>query len=1522
MVIFIRHIDMVLRIHNLLVALFCAWAFGAAAHGGGQHGIPKTIAKQKFTENKGQWVNQIRFEAAMPNGKLLLENNAFYYFLYDANDISKIDHPGHTKDGAITVNGHAYKTTFQNANSLVNVNGRNSSTHYFNYFLGNDPKHWAGKVKQYEQVYYEALYKGVDLSVYANEQVPLKYDFIVAPQAEVNQISMRIDGADALRLKNNALQIVTSVGTVTEQKPYAYQIIDGKKVEVNCEYVLNGNELTFAYPKSYNKNYALVIDPNVVFSTYTGATADNWGYTATYDNQGAMYVGGYVNAFPPNGSFYPTTLGAFQTIWGGGTGGNSGNGNGIAFACDMGISKFSSDGTQLVYSTYVGGTDNETPHSLVVDNAGNLIIYGVSYSADYPTSQNAYDKTVNGLGDIVVTKLTSDGAALLGSTFVGGSADDGINFDPGEFTAGKLKRNYGDQNRGEVNIDLADNIFVASCTKSSDYPVSIGALQSTFGGIQDGCMFKLNADCSQLIYSTFIGGSEDDACYSLDLGVNGTLYVAGGTMSTNFPTTTGALHSTYRGGLYDGFLAHINVDGTQLLQSSYIGTSGNDQIYFVKLDNLGDVYCVGQTTGQYPVFNAPYSNPNSGQFILKTNPALSTTVYSTVFGSGSGSPNISPTAFLVDTCQNVYVAGWGTNSGSFAGFANNMFNMPLTADAFKTTTDGTDFYFFILSKNAQNILYGSYFGGNGAIEHVDGGTSRFDKRGVIYQAMCAGCGGNSLTPTTVGVWSPTNQSNNCNLLGLKLEFNLAGVAVEIDASPRATGCVPLTVQFDGTVTNAVTYLWNFGDGNTSMQQNPLHTYTDTGTYTVMLVGIDPNSCNVSDTAYLEVEVRDDSLTANFLPDLVVDCDSNKVALAADNYATTKYDWSMGDGTTYSTDSIIHYYNAPGKYTISLIVSDTSKCNLVDTFQSEITIPEKIEADIGLNITNGCVPLSIAFTGSGLPTSSYNWNFGDGGVSTAKNPTHVYTQQGQFTVRLIVTDSLSCDLVDTVFSNVTVIDSSANADFNFSRFFYGCDSVDVTVWSTYQGEESELWDFGDGTTATTDTATHRYTQAGSYTITHYITDVDQICKPIDTFSIVISLEPLNSFPLVPDTGGCLPLTATFIGNSQLSTTDYIWYFGDGASAVGDTVSHTYTTTGLFNVMMLAADTNACVGLDTSYATIEVIDDFVTADFSVSILNDCDSLLRVDLTNNSVNTVTNFWDFGDGTFSNNVNETHDYTVPDSYTITLIVEDTNRCHPRDTFSRVVRLKPNTSIDFNVFDVCRGTQNEFTNLSNPNAQFTWAFGDGVSSNLFAPSHTYASPNTYNVRLIMVDTSTCNVFDTLIKTIEVFPQPIAGFNLLKDTFRYETPVQFSNNSIQYENLLWSFGTGDTSTETNPVYTFLSINTQTVCIRAYNEVCADTFCRDIFILFESLIGVPNAFSPNGDGVNDVVKVEGKGIVTLSFRIYNRWGEKVFETTDQSIGWNGIYKGTLQEMEVYTYALEATLINGQTIPLKGNITLLR
>jgi gliding motility-associated-like protein len=196
-------------------------------------------------------------------------------------------------------------------------------------------------------------------------------------------------------------------------------------------------------------------------------------------------------------------------------------------------------------------------------------------------------------------------------------------------------------------------------------------------------------------------------------------------------------------------------------------------------------------------------------------------------------------------------------------------------------------------------------------------------------------------------------------------------------------------------------------------------------------------------------------------------------------------------------------------------------------------------------------------------------------------------------------------------------------------------------------------------------------------------------------------------------------------------------------------------------------------------------------------------------------------------------------------------------------------------------------------------------------------------VQLIIVDTSTCNVRDTAEHSFIVYAQPVADFILTNDTFKFEKPVTFQNNSINYDHLLWNFGDGDTAVdETNPVHTYESIYNKLVCITAYNSTCVDTTCKNIFIIFTPLIGVPNAFSPNGDGINDIVRVEGRGIVELTFRIFNRWGELVFESHDVHDGWDGFYKGQLQEMDVFTYTVDAVLINGQRVPLKGNITLLK
>jgi gliding motility-associated-like protein len=946
-------------------------------------------------------------------------------------------------------------------------------------------------------------------------------------------------------------------------------------------------------------------------------------------------------------------------------------------------------------------------------------------------------------------------------------------------------------------------------------------------------------------------------------------------------------------------------------------------VYFVKLDKAGNVYFVGQTNGAYPVSIGVYSNPNSGQFIAKVTPNLSSHIYSTVFGNGNGAPNISPTAFLVDTCENVYVAGWGASSGSFGAFSSDISNMPLTPDALQSTTDGTDFYFFVVNKNAQNLLYGSYFGGNGAIEHVDGGTSRFDKRGVMYEAICAACGGNSLTPTSPGVWSPTNHSSNCNLLGLKIAFNLAGTHVQVDAHPRATGCVPLTVQFSSLGSTTQNLHWYFDDGASSTLANPLHTFIDTGNFHVMLTGYDSTACNITDTAYIDVFVRDDSLVANFNPSIGVNCDSNLVTFTSHNYPSTTYFWTLGDGTFSTGDSIIHSYPGPGTYNITLVITDTTKCSLRDTFTNSITILPRVRAQFTMSDSSGCIPLTVNFNGQANATAHYAWDFGDGGTANIAAPSHTYTTADTFRVQMIMIDSASCNIADTAYSRVITIDSSADGDFIFSRIFYSCDSVRVTAWSTYVGEEAELWDFGDGTQSTSDSVTHLYTNGGTYTIIHVITDTDVVCRELDTARIVISLQPLHISVSIPDAGGCLPFTGTFVGNSPLVTTDYLWTFGDSTSTMGDSVLHTYNVTGVFPVIVVAIDTNACIQTDTAFGQITVIDDSVHADFQINVLNDCDSNLVISLANQSTNALQYNWSFGDGTFSTQQNENHTYHLAGTYTVTLIVTDTNRCHPVDTLSQDVTMLPNSNVDFTVLNACYGTQTQFHNLGNPNAQFFWNFGDGNSSTQYSPPYVYGSAGNYTVSLIMVDSTSCNVRDTAFHDVTVFEQPIADFTTTGDTFKFEKPVLFTNASQHYTHLFWDFGDGVTANdEESPVHTYETIYGMTICLMAMNDACADTICKDIYISFKGLVGVPNAFTPNGDGINDVVKIEGAGIVDLVFRIYNRWGEKVFETHDKNEGWDGIYKGELQEMDVFTYAADATLINEQVVHLKGNITLLR
>lgn len=1168
---------------KLTISAFLFFAFGAKAQG-----------YIEFTENKGQWDKAILFDATIGNGKVALTKTGYKILQYDANDYAKYGGHNHQHDNEKKmVKGHVWNVNFIGANPNFKVVSTKPLEGISNYFLGNDPSKWASGCKTYTTVKYENVYDNIDVQFYTSNQT-LKYDIIVKPGGDVNKIKLQYEGVDKLsKGKNEELLVETSVGKFKELAPYTYQLQDFAKKTISSGYKLDGNLLTFRLA-AFDPKQTLVIDPTLIFSTHSGSTSDNWGFTATYGPDETFYGGGDVRA---NG--FPVTAGAFQ--------GSFGNGE-----TDIAIIKLNQNGTSRIYATYIGGSGAEQPHSLICDPQGNLIIAGRSNSPNFPRTAPVFG--AGGGYDIFITKLNATGTALIGSIEIGGNGDDGVNIETTRSARNSLQYNYGDDGRSEVNIDASGNIVLASCSRSNNFFTTPGALQSTFGGSQDAVFVKTNPNLSNIIFSTYFGGSGDDAAYVVNVKPDdGNIYFAGGTGSANLPgNSAGTVQPANAGGI-DGFIAEVNPSGTAILKTTYIGTPQHDQIYGIQFDKFNFPYIMGISLGNWPVINSAYSNAGSHQFIAKLEKDLSAYIYTTKFGTSSSQTNISPVAFLVDRCENVYVSGWGGSLGG-NGYSNAGTNgMPVTTDALDPTTDGRDFYYFVLEKNGASQLFGSFFGGTQSAaqlsEHVDGGTSRFDPKGAIYQAACASCGGlqsnNSTSPGypgTTGSWSQNNRSSNCNLGMTKIRFNLTGVGADLRASDT-TGCMPLTVDFSDAFLNAVSYEFNFGDGSPTIataNTNITHTFSTPGIFRVRMIAIDLNSCNLRDTSYKTIRVRNDRATVSFVSSKQPPC-----------------------------DNLTYFY------------------------------------------TN----TSVAPPGKPFSNNSFTWDFGDNtGVPNA-------------------------------------------------------------------------------------------------------------------------------------------------GTAQ--------------------------------------------------------------------------------------------------------QTKTYATAGTYTVSLLLKDTNYCNAPFRKDTLLRLSPFVKADFALNNGCQPFTTTFTNNSQAGSTFEWTFGDGGVSTANSPSNTYNTPGTYTVRLVANDPNTCNFTDTMRKSITIFPKPNADFSFSPTIPITNTPTQFTNLSTDANRYRWIFGDGDSSTLTNPLHQFVKTGSFNTCLYASNQFgCLDTICKTVEAIVEPLIDVPNAFTPNGDGLNDFVIPRSFGIQTIQFRVFNRWGQMIFETNQRNVGWDGKYKGQLQPLEVYSYTLNAVFFDGQKVSRSGSITLLK
>lgn len=1063
-------------------------------------------ANLEFVENKGQWDKSIKFKGIMNNGSFFLTETGFTVLQSKPEDLEKmadffhgVSHitaqntaaksviPDKGKKG-ITVHSHAYNVSFLNAQTPV-ISGDKPLNTYNNYIIGNDPSKWKGNCRIYQAITYQNIYPGIDIRYYTNKG-KLTYDIIVHRGADLSRLAMKYDGADELQVKNEQLVIKTSAGETRELAPYAFQLVDGVKKEVGCRFKVAGKIVQFVMD-GYSKSSELIIDPALIFSTFTGSTADNWGYTATYGADGSFYAGGVV--FNREGNF-PVSPGAFSTAFNGGV-----DDEGIG-PYDIAIMKFSSNGVNRVYATYLGGNGNEQPHSLVADAQGNLVIAGRTNSANYPTTVT--DLT-GGKYDIILTKLNAAGSALVGSRKIGGSGADGVNIKPKYPAPGveSICRNYGDDARSEVILDNSENILVASNTQSVDFPASAGAFQKTFAGKQDGVIIKTNPDLSKILFSSYLGGSGNDAAFVLTINpADNNIYIGGNTDGTDMPgDKTNTLYPASQGGETDGFVSIINSNGSALLKTSYIGTADNDMLYGIQFDKFNYPYIMGTTTSNsWPIVNAAFSQSKGKQFIAKLKPDLSAYEYSTVFGSGANNPNISPIAFLVDICENVYVSGWGGDvDGNYPN--SGTAGLSVTPDAIQPTTDNSDFYFFVLERNAAAQLYGSFFGQSGGRgEHVDGGTSRFDRNGVIYQAICANCTGGVTFPTTPGVWSPSNGSSNCNLAAVKIAFNLAGVISSIRASINGvardtSGCVPLTVDFTDTLAAGKQYRWNFGDGSPEVETTVpsiSHTFNEVGTYQVRLISVDSDKCNIADTAYTNIKVRTDKVNPGFTPQKLPPCESanyqfintSYVAASGRTFTNTSFTWYFRDNTppvTASNNTVTHAFPGVGMYTVKLVLTDTSFCNAPDSIEIPLRIAANLKAQFETP-ASGCAPYLAIFKNISEGGSQFYWNFGDRVTSTEASPEHLYAVPGTYRIKLRAVDSGTCNITDTTGMTIAVSDNPT-ASYSFTPN-PPQENTPVNFLNNSIAATRYLWEFGDGETLSAtsqEPISHIYNATGNY-----------------------------------------------------------------------------------------------------------------------------------------------------------------------------------------------------------------------------------------------------------------------------------------------------------------------------------------------------------------------------------------------------------------------------------------------------------
>ncbi len=583
-----------------------------------------------------------------------------------------VDFLVHHGQAVTTFSGTTATTTSGGARATLTLAGADPSAFtgqdrlpsVTNYFVGNDQAQWHPDIPNYQRLVAQDVYPGIDLRYYGTAS-QLEHDFVVRPGADYHDIAFTVAGGAQLDEAGN-LVLGAGEGGLRLNAPVSYQGTEAAKHTVASRFVLDGDTVQIVLGDGYDPAQTLTIDPTLVYSTYFGGTATDYGARNAVDPDGNVYVVGMTT-----GTGLPTTA-PYQATYGGGT-------------FDTVVMKFDKTGTAPIYTTYLGGSGDDRGAGIATDLAGNAYVSGLTDSANFPTAA-AYQGTKAAGQDAFLTKLNPSGSALTYSTYFGGNGND-----------------YS-QN---LAVDGSGQAFLVGDTSSTDLP-TLSAVQPAAPGNDDSFVAKFNTAGSALLYATYVGGAASgEQTFGIAINNAGNAYLTGYTHSSNFPTVA-AFQPTNGGGTYEGFVAELSTDGSSYVFATYLGGSGDDEGGMVALDSAGNIYVTGQTDSPNFPTASPYQAALAGSrdaFVSKFNPSGSALLFSTYLG-GSGSD--VPQSVVVDASNNAYVSGL-TDSANFPTVAAYQATKAAGQDAFLTKLDST----------GSALAYSTYLGGNG----IDTGSS-------------------------------------------------------------------------------------------------------------------------------------------------------------------------------------------------------------------------------------------------------------------------------------------------------------------------------------------------------------------------------------------------------------------------------------------------------------------------------------------------------------------------------------------------------------------------------------------------------------------------------------------------------------------------------------------------------------------------------------------------------------------------------------------------------------------------------